>query len=137
MTYKGPAEVVNGVFRRLEVTAILPAEIDPLAVEPTPEPLAIARRVSVRLERSELVLENLRRSLQLDGLGARVELDLDTTTMPGTAYRDLEIEAELVSGDASVLEVIESSVANLGPVTRATKGKRARGWSYLRARAGR
>lgn len=134
LTYKGPSEVVDGVFRRLEITARLPANLDPLSIQPPPEPLVIARRLSDRLERTDLVLENERRSLELKGLGARVELDLDTTTMPGTEYQDLEIEAELLSGDVAVLQTVEASVAKLGLVQRATRGKRARGWGYLETR---
>jgi hypothetical protein len=125
--------VIAGVFRRRELTARLPANVDPLAVEPAPEPLTVAREVSRELERTNLVLDNERRSLQLEGLGAQVELDLDTTTMPGTEFHDLEIEAELISGDAAVLESIERSVATMGEVRRATRGKRARGWAFLRS----
>lgn len=132
LTYKGPAEVHNGVFRRQEVTVVLPSAVDPLAITPPPQPLAIALAITANLAPTELILETDRRGLQLVSAHARVELDIDITTMPTTAYRDLEIEAELAEGDPDVLTELEAVIGQLGPVRRAQKGKRARGWAYLK-----
>jgi inorganic triphosphatase YgiF len=134
LTFKGPSEVRGGVFRRLEVTALLPADTDPLMAEPAPEPLLLARRITTDLGPTELVLENDRRGMRLTGRDAVVELDLDITTMPGTDYYDLEIEAEMVSGDPEVLTELEAALRSAGPMKRSAKGKRARGWEYLRKR---
>lgn len=132
LTYKGPAEVHNGVFRRQEVTVVLPSAVDPLAINPPQQPLAIALAITANLAPTELILETDRRGLQLVSAHARVELDIDITTMPTTAYRDLEIEAELAEGDPDVLTELEAVIGQLGPVRRAQKGKRARGWAYLK-----
>lgn len=134
LTYKGPSHVQAGVFRRLEVTALLPSDADPLAVHPEPEPLVLARRVTTDLAATELILENDRRGMRMTGLGATVEVDLDITTMQGTDYYDLEIEAEMVSGDPEVLTELEVTLRTIGRVKRSRKGKRARGWEYLRSR---
>jgi inorganic triphosphatase YgiF len=132
LTYKGPSEVHGGVFRRLEITALLPRDVDPLVVEPIPEPVALARRATTDLGPTKLVLENDRRSMRLSGRDAIVELDLDITTMPGTDYLDFEIEGEMVEGDAEVLSELETALASVGAVTRSIKGKRARGWAFLK-----
>jgi inorganic triphosphatase YgiF len=134
LTYKGPSEVHNGVFRRLEITAMLPSDVNPLAVEPLPRPVELARRVTARLMPTELVLEDDRRSMRLVGHGATVELDLDISTMTNTSYLDLEIEAEMVEGDPSVLADLEAALASVGSVTRSVKGKRARAWEFFRSR---
>jgi hypothetical protein len=134
LTYKGPSQVRGGVFRRLEITAMLPSDVDPLSVDPMPAPLALARRVTASLRPMELVLENDRRGMRLTDGDATVEVDLDITTMPGTDYYDLEIEAEMVSGDPEVLADLEVALTSFGEVARSVKGKRARGWEYLRAR---
>jgi inorganic triphosphatase YgiF len=132
LTYKGPSEVHGGVFRRLEVTTLLPRDVDPLVVEPMPEPVALARRATTDLGPTKLVLENDRRSMRLSGRDAIVELDLDITRMPGTNYLDFEIEGEMVEGNAEVLSELETALASVGAVTRSIKGKRARGWSFLK-----
>ena len=95
-------------------------------------PLRLVRATTAELASTELVLENDRRELLLHGGEAQIELDLDISTMPNTPYRDLEIEAELVSGTTQVLDDIASLISAIGPVTPSSKGKRARGWAYLR-----
>lgn len=135
LTYKGPSEVHGGVFRRLEITAMLPADSDPLLVQPVPEPILLAQRSTKELGPTELVLENDRRSMRLSGHGATIEVDLDITTMPGTDYYDLEIEGEMVEGDPDVLGELETVLTSLGKIKRSVKGKRARGWAFLVARA--
>ena len=137
LTYKGPSEVHQGVFRRLEITALLPAEIDPLTVAPAPAPLALAHRTTTDLEPTELVLETDRRKMRLVGHGASVELDLDVTTIPGTDYYDLEIEAEMVSGDPDVLAQLHAELTAVGKMKPSAKGKLARGWRYLKQRMSR
>ncbi|MFN0069903.1 MAG: CYTH domain-containing protein [Chloroflexota bacterium] len=132
LTYKGPSQVRNGVFQRLEVTAVLPSSVDPLTVEPPPHPLQLARMITQDLAPTELVLETDRRGLRLQSPLALVELDLDITTMPTTDYCDIEIEGELIHGDPSVLAELEELLSQLGPVKRASKGKRARGWAFWR-----
>ena len=134
LTYKGPSQVHNGVFRRLEITALLPSDVDPLSVQPTPRPVELARRATAELTSTQLVLDDDRRSMRLVGHGAIVELDLDISTMPGTTYRDLEIEAEMVDGNPSVLAHLEAALASVGPVKRSAKGKRARAWDFVRSR---
>ncbi|HEX3245646.1 MAG TPA: CYTH domain-containing protein [Chloroflexota bacterium] len=132
LTYKGPSQVNNGVFRRLEITALLPANVDPLSVQPTPRPVELARRITEELRATQLVLDDDRRGMRLVGHGATVEVDLDISTMPGTTYLDLEIEAEMVDGNPSVLADLEAALATVGPVKRSTKGKRARAWDFVR-----
>jgi inorganic triphosphatase YgiF len=134
LTYKGPSQVRNGVFRRLEITALLPSDVDPLSVQPTPRPVEIARRATAELTRTQMVLDDDRRSMRLVGDGAIVEVDLDISTMPGTTYLDLEIEAEMVDGNPSVLADLEAALASVGPVKRSAKGKRARAWDFVRSR---
>jgi len=130
LTYKGPAEVRNGVFRRLEITSVLPATADPLTTEPTPTPLVLARGVTADLGATDLILETARRTMQLRRGETRIDLELDITTMPGTDFRDIEIEAEMIHGDPADLGELEESISALGRVERSVKGKRARGWSY-------
>jgi inorganic triphosphatase YgiF len=135
LTYKGPSEVVHGVFRRLEITAVLPASTDPLTIQPTPRPLRLARKIATDLHITELVLDTARRSMELQRGEARIELDLDITTMPGTRFRDIEIEAEIIHGEASDLGDLEVAIGALGHVERSTQGKRARGWSYRESKS--
>jgi inorganic triphosphatase YgiF len=132
LTYKGPSEVQGGVFRRLEITSLLPSDVDPVTVEPAPAPLTLAHRITTDLEPTELILETDRRAMRLVGNGARVDLDLDITTMPGTDYYDLEIEAEIVSGDPDVLTQLHAQLITVGDMKPSAKGKLARGWGYLK-----
>jgi inorganic triphosphatase YgiF len=137
LTYKGPAEVRGGVFRRLEITTLLPSDVDPLTIEPAPAPLALAHRITTELQPTELLLENDRREMRLVGHGASIDLDLDITTMPNTDYYDLEIEAEIVSGDPDALTELETALTAIGNMRHSDKGKVARGWDYLKRRKSR
>ena len=108
LTLKLPGTTVNGIVQRAEYASRLPADVDPLAVSPTPEPLRRLRDLlgPVAL-RVAFEAQTERRVVELVGEGADIELALDRVTVPDDpAFELREVEAELKRGPLAALDTL-------------------------------
>jgi inorganic triphosphatase YgiF len=65
--------------------------------------------------------------------GWAIELALDRVRLLGHDYRELEIEAELKSGDEAVFESIRQAIAAMGDVRESQGSKLSRALAHLRS----
>jgi inorganic triphosphatase YgiF len=86
-------------------------------------PLA-APFLETETERTIVDLESARR-------GWAIELALDRVRLLGHAYHELEIEAELKSGDEAAFEAVRQAIAAMGNVSESRGSKLSRALAHL------
>jgi inorganic triphosphatase YgiF len=146
-TIKADTDLVRGVATRSEIELHLDADTPPAlalgalrSAARSRGAAALAEEVADALAGSGLPLarpllemetDRLILDLEAPGRGWTVELALDRVRLPGHAYSELEIEAELKHGDEAALEAARSAVASLGEVRASEGSKLSRALAHL------
>jgi len=136
LTLKTSRERQDCIFQRLELTT--PLADPPETVGTVAPPLLVAaRRLAGAKLQPILVLETDRRRLELARGTSRIELALDSVTLPGLDLVEHEIEAELLHGDRGDLLGLQAALLSTGRTRPTGPGKRGRALRYLASDRGR
>ena len=136
LTLKTKRERQGCIFQRLELTTPLANPPETLGTVAPPLLMVVRRLAGARLQ-PILVLETDRRRLEIARGTSRVDLALDSVTLPGIDLVEHEIEAELLHGDRGDLLGLQAALLSTGRTRPTGHGKRGRALRYLASHLGR
>jgi triphosphatase len=125
LTLKLPRAQVDGVTERVEHAVELPAEVDPLTLDPTPDPLTrLYQRVGPVQLRTAFETRVERRIVDLRNRGTTIELALDEVHLMGDPdFALYEVEAEIKRGQRESLVAIAAHLEALPGLVRESRSK--------------